>query len=94
MLHDIAPKAQYAMTVGRCKYSLGSGGALSPPTGPGQRLGGGPGGEGPGSSEYTSFYSTKNEPKIDAFLPGYCSRNYKNWLLYSTQTMVLQILNW
>ena len=32
----------------------------------------GPGGETPGSSEDTSFYSTKNGPKIDAFLPGYC----------------------
>ena len=49
---------------------------MSPPAGPGQRLGGGPGGWGmaPGSSEDTSFYSTKNGPKIDAFLPGYYIR--------------------
>ena len=43
---------------------------MSPPAGPGQRLGGGPGNEAPGSSEDTSFYRTKNEPKIDAFCPG------------------------
>ena len=82
MLQDIVPKAQYAMTVGRCKYSWGSGGRCEsppPPAGPRQRPGGGPGGEAPGSSEDTSFYSTKNGPKIDAFLPAYCSRNYKNW---------------
>ena len=36
---------------------------MSPPAGPG--------GKAPGSSEDTSFYSTKNEPKVDAFLPGY-----------------------
>ena len=30
-------------------------------------------------TEDTSFYSIKNGPKIDAFLLGYCSRNYKNW---------------
>ena len=52
---------------------------MSFPAGPGQRPGGGQGVEAPGSSEATSFYSTKNRPKIDAFLPGYCSRNYKNW---------------
>ena len=52
---------------------------MSPPVGPGRRPGGGPGGESPGRSEDTSFYSTKNGPKIDAFLPGYCSSNYKNW---------------
>ena len=75
---------------------------MSPRAGPGQCPGGGPGGEAPGSSEDTSFYSTKNGPKIDAFLPGYCSRNYKNCQarnisennLYSTQTRVLEILNW
>ena len=50
---------------------------MSPPAGQGQLSGGGPGGG--RSSEDTSFYSTKNGPKIDAFLPGYCSRNYKNW---------------
>ena len=74
-------KAQYAMTVGRCTYGWGSGGggAVSHPAGPGQRPGGGPRSEAPGSSEDTSFYSTKNGPKIDAFLPWYCSRNYKNW---------------
>ena len=66
---------QYAMTVGRCKYSWGSGCAVSLPAGPGQCPGGGPGGKAPGSSQDTSFYSTKNGPKIDAFLPG----NYKNW---------------
>ena len=38
-----------------------------------------PRGKAPGSSEDTSFYSTKNGPKIDAFLPGYYSRNYQNW---------------
>ena len=47
--------------------------------GPGQRSSGGPWGEAPGSSEDTSFYSTKNGPKIDALWPGYCSRNYMNW---------------
>ena len=52
---------------------------MSPSGGPGQRPGGGPGGETPGSSEDPSFYSTKNGPKIDAFLLGYCSGNYKNW---------------
>ena len=52
---------------------------MSPSAGPGQRPGGGPGGEAPGSSEDTSFYSTKNGPKIDSFLLGYCSRNYTNW---------------
>ena len=31
-----------------------------------------------GRCEDTSFYSTKNGPEIDAFLPGYCSRK-KNW---------------
>ena len=49
------------------------GGHCEPPAGPGQRPGGGPGGEALGSSEDTSFYSTKNRPKIDVFLPGYCS---------------------
>ena len=43
---------------------------MSFPAGPGQRPGGGPGGEAPRSSEDTSFYSAKNEPKIDAFCPG------------------------
>ena len=52
---------------------------MSFPAGPGQRPGGDPGGEAPGSSEDTSFYSAKNGPEIDAFLLGYCSRNYKNW---------------
>ena len=70
MLQDIVPKAQYAMTVDRCKYRWGSGGAESFPAGPGQRPGGGPGGKGPGRSEDTSFYSTKNAPKVDEFLPG------------------------
>ena len=49
------------------------------PAGPGQRSGGGPGGGAPGISEDISFYSAKSGPKIDAFLPGYCSGNYKNW---------------
>ena len=56
----------------------GLGGAVSPPASPGKRSGGGQGGEAPESSEDTSFYSTKNGAKIDAYLPGYCSRNYKN----------------
>ena len=43
---------------------------MSFPAGPGQRPGGGPGGEAPRSSEDTSFYSAKNGPKIDAFCPG------------------------
>ena len=51
---------------------------MSPPADPRQRPGGGPGGEAPGSSEDTSFYCTKNGPKIDAFLPGYRSGNDKN----------------
>ena len=55
MLQDIVPKAQCAMTVGRYKYSWKSGGAVTPPAGPGQRLSGGPGGETLGSSEDTSF---------------------------------------
>ena len=54
-------------------------GAVSTPAGPGQRPGGGLVGEAPGSSKDTSFYSTRNGPKTDAFLPGYCSRNYKDW---------------
>ena len=57
----------------------GTGGAVSPPAGSGQRSGGDPGVETPGSSEDTPYYSTKNGPKIDAFLPGYCGRNHKNW---------------
>ena len=53
---------------------------MSPPAGPGQRLGGGPGNEAPGSSEDTSFYRTKNEPKIDAFCPGIVVEIIiKNW---------------
>ena len=52
---------------------------MSPPSSPGQRPGGGPGDEAPGSSEDTSFHSTQNGAKIDAFLQGFCSRNYKNW---------------
>ena len=64
--------------VGRCKYSWGSGGAVSLLAGPGQHPGWGPGDEAPISSEDTSFHSTKTAPKIDAFLPGYCSKNYKN----------------
>ena len=52
---------------------------MGSPAGPGQRPVGGSGNEAPGSSEDTSFYSTNNGPKIDAVLPGYCSRNYKNW---------------
>ena len=67
------------MTVGRCKYSFGSEATESQPAGLWQRPGGGLEREAPGSSEDTSFLSTKNGPKIDAFLPRYCSRNYKNW---------------
>ena len=52
------------------QIQLGVWGAVSPPAGPGQLFGGGPGGEAPGSSEDTSFYSTKNGPKIDAFCRG------------------------
>ena len=40
------------------------------PAGPGQCPCGGPGSEAPGSSEDTSFYSTKNGPKIDVFSAG------------------------
>ena len=49
------------MTVGRCKYSWGSGGRCE--------LTSRSRGKAPGSSEDISFYSTKNGPKIDAFLP-------------------------
>ena len=49
------------------QIQLGVWGRCEPPAGPGQRPGGGPGGEGPGSSEDTSFYSAKNGPNIDAF---------------------------
>ena len=52
------------------QIQLGVRGAMSPPAGPRQRTGGGPGGKASGSSEDTSFYSTINGPKIDAFLPG------------------------
>ena len=79
--------------VGRCKYSWGSGGAVSPPAGPGQRPGGCPGVEAPESSEDTSFYSTKNGPKIDAFFPGYCSRNHKNWQTKNISENNLYILH-
>ena len=47
----ILPKARYAMTVFHC---LGGGwGAISPPVGPGQIPGGGPGGEAPAILQYT-----------------------------------------
>ena len=45
------------------KYSIrsntaGSGGAVSPPAGPGQNPGGSPGGKAPGSTEEPAFYTT------------------------------------
>ena len=43
MVQDIVPKAQYGMTVGRCRYSWG---CFEPPVGPGQHPGGG-GAQGP-----------------------------------------------
>ena len=66
MLLDIVPKAQYAMTVGRYKYSWGTG----PPADPGQCPGGGPVDETPGSSEDTSYYSTKSGLKLMHFSGG------------------------
>ena len=48
-----------ALTVGHSLIQLGSGGAVSPPASTGQVSGGGPGGEGPGSSEDLVFYNTK-----------------------------------
>ena len=44
-------------------YSWGSGDAVSSPASPGQSLGGGPGGEGPGSTEDLAFYNIKNRLK-------------------------------
>ena len=38
-------EAQYAMSNSHCHLQLGARGAVSPPVGPGQGLGGGPGGE-------------------------------------------------
>ena len=52
------PKARCAMTVGHCNNSWGSGGAVSPPVGPGQSPGGDPGGEGPGSLGIFAYYSS------------------------------------
>ena len=74
MLQDIVPKAQYGITVGRCKYIWGSGGTVSPPASPGQHLG-----VGPGAKHLEALKILHcTVPKIDALLPGYCSRNYKN----------------
>ena len=44
-------------------YSWGSGGAVSPSAGRGQSPGGGPGDEGPGSTEDLAFYNIKNRLK-------------------------------
>ena len=44
-------------------YSCGSGGAVSPPAGPGQSPGGGPGGKVPRSSEDPAFCNTKKRSK-------------------------------
>ena len=49
--------------------SWGSGGALSPPVGPGQGPGGGPGGKAPGKLWKYCIYSTKNGQNTSAFLP-------------------------
>ena len=48
-------------------YSWRSGGAVSPPTGPGQGPGRGPEGEAPGSSEAPAFYRIR-KPKINFIL--------------------------
>ena len=70
----------YKSLIGRSfQIQLGVWGRCEPPSKPWAALWWGPGGDAPGSSDDTSFYSTKYGPKIDAFLPGYCSRNYKNW---------------
>ena len=45
-------------TFQQVKYSLGSGGALSPPAGAGQNSGGGQGGKAPGSSKEPAIYIT------------------------------------
>ena len=63
----IVPKAQFAMTDGQCCIQVGSGGAVSPPAGPGQSLGGGPGGEGPGITEDLAFYNIRNGQKQVSF---------------------------
>ena len=44
-------------------------------------------------NEDTSFYSAKNGPKIDAFLLGYCSRNYTNWQTKNISENNLYILH-
>ena len=54
------------MTVRSLLLQLGVGGHCKPPAGPGQSPGGGPAGEGPGSSEHYAVYVTKKRVKIAA----------------------------
>ena len=61
-------KARYAMTIGHCLEQQGSGGAVSPPAGPGQNPGVGPRGEVPGSSSDPTVHSTKKMPPKTTFL--------------------------
>ena len=58
------------MTVGRCKYSWGGGGAVSPPAGPEQRPGGGPGGEPPEALKILHFTVPKMGLKLMHFARG------------------------
>ena len=48
------------MTFGHCLFQLGSGGAVSPPVGPGQSPGGGPEDEPPGGPGVFQLHSNKN----------------------------------
>ena len=52
------------MTNGHCHLQLGSGGAVSPPAGPGQGPGRDPEGKAPGSSEAPSFYRIRKNLKL------------------------------
>ena len=62
--------ARYCAKGTICNDRGGQGSAVSLPAGPGQRPDAGPGGGASGSSEDTSFYSTKSGSKIDAFFAG------------------------
>ena len=49
------------MTEGHCCIQLGAWGCCKLPVGSGQSPGGGPGGEGPGSTEGLAFYNIKKQ---------------------------------
>ena len=84
------------MNVSHCPSSRGSGGAVSPPAGPGQSPGGGPEGEAPGSSESPAFYSTKQRTKshpsgaFSLVLHTKSNRFFLKWYISSATASVIK----